>query len=81
VCFVAPEISKSSEILNPNGFSLNNVKNVVFYNLYYEYKSLASKIGALGCLTRVFGAPETPEDIKDLINEKINFIALDNYQR
>lgn len=80
VCFVAPQISKEIEISNPDGFTVPNAKNVVFYNLEYPSGDLSEKIDAINCLSRIFSSPETIDSFHDLVNKKINFIALDNYK-
>lgn len=81
VCFVAPQISTEAEISQPKGFSFANSSNTIFYNLDYSNRSLAQKINSLDCLSRVFGFPlETKDVYKELVNDKINFIAFDNYQ-
>lgn len=80
VCFVAPQISTENEILNPAGFSLQNKENIIFYNLAYEHSKLATVINAQSFLSRVFGSPETLESCKTLVNDKVNFIAVDDYK-
>lgn len=79
-CFVAPKIASEDEILQPKGFAIENIDKIVFYNLEFANYKLSSKIHSLGCLTRVYGSPETLEIYNELINEKVNFIAMDNYK-
>jgi len=80
LCFIAPQISKENEIRNPNQVTVDNAKNVVFYNLTYPPGDVPEKIDAINCLSRVFGSPETTTSYYDLLNKRINFIALDNYK-
>lgn len=80
VCFVAPEIYSEHEINLPEGFSLENSSNVVFYNLHYANRNLAKNINTKKCLSRVYGSPETIESLHELKMGKVNFIALDNYK-
>lgn len=79
-CFVAPKIVSEDEILQPRGFAIENIDRIVFYNLQFANYKLSPKIHSLGCLTRVYGSPETIEIYNQLINEKVNFIAMDNYK-
>ena len=78
VCFVAPEISEEQSIGQPSGFSKENAQNVVFYNLKYPSGNLPEKINSINCLSRIFNSPETIESYNDLINKKVNFIAVDS---
>lgn len=79
-CFVAPQISNENEIDNPIGFSAVNAKNVVFYNLQYPSGDLSKKIDSINCMSRIFSSPEKVASYQNLVNKKINFIALDNYK-
>jgi hypothetical protein len=79
VCFVAPQISAENEINSLTGFTLENARNVVFYNLKYP-SDLSKNISSINCLSRIFGSPETVESYHDLINKTVNFIAIDNYK-
>lgn len=80
ICFVAPEIGAEKEIDNPINFSQINSSNIIFYNLKYSYKSLAKRLNSLNFLSRVYGSPETTESYNELVKEKVNFIAIDNYK-
>ncbi|MCC6289832.1 MAG: hypothetical protein IT249_18290 [Chitinophagaceae bacterium] len=81
-CFVAAEIKNEDEILNPTNFFPENFSNVVFFNLNYSDRNLAPKINTINCLSRVFGtpSPESLEIFNELINDKVNFVAFDNFK-
>ena len=79
VCFVAPQVVSLTEISHPSGFTQDNAQNVVFYNLKYP-SDLSENVASLSCLSRIFSSPETVDSLHDLVNKKINFIALDNYK-
>lgn len=80
ICFVAPEISNEGEIQSPAGISQENANNIVFYNLKYSSRNLSETINLQGFVSRVYGSPETIETFNDLVNIKVNFIAMYNFK-
>jgi hypothetical protein len=82
VCFVSPLIKSEKEIEQMKGFSKEEAQDVVFYNLKEKHFLLAEKIGAINCISRVFGSmkQESYDRYEQLVKDKVNFVALYNYK-
>lgn len=79
-CFVAPTISGISEIKSPPKFSATNKESVVIYNLQYNDNLPLNELSSDNYLSRVFNCPLAGEELKKILNQKINYLATDNYR-
>lgn len=80
VCFVAPKINNEKEIARPLGISHSNSGNIVFYNLHYSGRELSEELNSRGYISRVYGSPEVFDVYTELIEKKVNFVAMYNYK-
>ncbi len=80
VAFVAPSIKKEKDLINPPKISNVNISKIKFYNLHFKYHELAFKVHENNGLSRVYHCPDNQEIIKKLIQQKVNFVAVNNFR-
>lgn len=81
ILFVAPDTDDQFDILkNPDQFDEKESDWVVFYNIEIGDELLAPLIRGMGYVSRVWGMTENSKNYSQLINGKVNFIALFNFK-
>ena len=79
--FVAADTDESSDVAGwPQQFGPEEANQLVFYNIKFGHEAIASTIHEHGYLSRVWNAPEDDLTYRKLIDQNVQFIALNNFR-